>query len=77
MNIQVTITLNADDAGGNLPGNAAEIASSVLSAAGGDPEKDTCNVSIQDYGTSGYGAPTPTQLPAAPAPPAPARTPAS
>jgi hypothetical protein len=66
MNIQVTITLNADDAAGNLPGNAASIAEAVLSAAGGDPEKDTCNVSIMDYGAHGAGAPAPTLLPATP-----------
>ena len=73
MNIQVTITLNSDEYASNLTGNATEIAENVLTAAGGDPEKDTCQVSIQDVGTAGVAptGPGPQRPPSVPPRPEP------
>jgi hypothetical protein len=68
MNIQVTISLGKDDDVSVLPSNAAGIAEQVLTAAGGDPEKDTCTVSIQDYGSAGTAS-LPSSFPPSRVPP--------
>ncbi len=69
MNIQVTISLGAEDDAQNLPGNATKIAAdflTALTASGGDPEKDTCTVNIQDYGTAGSSTTTGPGMPPPP-----------
>lgn len=59
MNIQVTINMGQDDDISSLPGTSVEIAMKVLVAAGGDPEKDMCFVTIQDNGSVGGKMPEP------------------
>ena len=52
MNVQVTISVGANDTGG-LSGTATEIAQKILVAVGGDETKDTVNVVINDSGSAG------------------------
>lgn len=60
MNVNVTITIGADDEG--IVDTPAEIAQKILDALGGDPEKDMANVAINASGSAG-SLPAPPPLP--------------
>lgn len=55
MNLNLSIMLDAGESPSNLPGDAEHIAQDVLIAAGGDPAKDTCTVSITTQTSGGVG----------------------
>lgn len=69
MFVQVNVSLSNDE---TAPGSASDIAANVLSAIGGDPEKDVVNVQIIDMGSAGQTTP---MLP--PSPPLPVSEPPS
>jgi hypothetical protein len=60
MNVQVIITIGANDEG--IADTPAEIAQKILTALGGDPEKDMANVAINASGSVG-SLPAPPPLP--------------
>lgn len=72
MQVSVSITLTPEELySEKLSGNAAELASAVLKAVGGDEEIDVCNVNISDSGSAGTWAMTPAPISPPPKEPPP------
>lgn len=53
MYVQVTISLTPEESASSLPGNAAQIATLILEAIGGDENKDIVTVQLNDSGSAG------------------------
>lgn len=58
MNISTTITMGAGEKITDLAfDSAVELADAIMTAVGGDPEKDICSVQVMGSGTVGAMAP--------------------
>jgi hypothetical protein len=57
MNINVVVMLASNEYAADLPGNSTELAQKIFDAFEADPTKDTCHVSVQDFGTAGWVPP--------------------
>jgi len=61
VNINVQIQLGVNEYAADLAGNSTELAQKILTAVGGDEEKDMVSVQISDSGQAGSmpGMPAP------------------